>query len=43
MKWKGFKFPMGFFILQSEDGRVRIGKCDPVTKEIIEIYELTIE
>jgi hypothetical protein len=32
-------FPMGFFIGVTEDGRVVFGKRDPVTKEVLEIYE----
>jgi len=32
-------FSMGFFIGRAEDGRVVFGKRDPVTKEILEIYE----
>lgn len=39
IEWKGFKLPMGFFLIT--DGKtVRIGKCDPLTKEVIEWYEL---
>lgn len=40
MTWKGFKFPMGFYCVVSEDGRVKIGKCDPITKEIIVSHEI---
>jgi len=32
-------FPMGFFVGVTEHGRVFIGRRDPVTKEVIEIYE----
>jgi hypothetical protein len=38
MEWTGFKFPMGFFVV-IKDGNVRFGKCNPVTKEVIEWYE----
>ncbi len=36
----GFKLPMGFFIVWSPDGRVRYGKCDPITKKVLEIHKL---
>lgn len=39
MKWIGFKLGMGFFIVWNE-GKVRYGKCDPITKEVIEWYEI---
>lgn len=32
-------FPMGFFVGVTADGRVVFGKRDPITKEILEIYE----
>lgn len=38
MKWEGFKLPMGFFICWSFDGKMAIGKKDPVTNEILEMY-----
>lgn len=37
--WKGFKFPMGAFMVWSQDGRLAWGKCDPLTKEVIEWNE----
>lgn len=37
-KWNGFIFPMGFFVVVKE-GKVRVGKADPVTKEVIEWYD----
>jgi hypothetical protein len=41
MKWNGFKFPMGLFIVWDEDHKqIRIGKCDPFTKEIIEWFHI---
>lgn len=38
MDWKGFKLPMGFFLVWHED-KFRFGKCDPITKEMIEWYD----
>ncbi len=32
-------FPMGFFIGVTEDGRIIFGKRDPITKEVLEVYE----
>jgi hypothetical protein len=37
--WTGFKFKMGAFIVINAN-KVRIGKCDPETKEVIEWYEI---
>lgn len=37
--WKGFKFPMGGFLVWSQDGKMAWGKCDPNTKEVIEWNE----
>jgi hypothetical protein len=34
-------FPMGFFFGVSEDGRLIIGKRDPTSKEVVEIYEVS--
>ena len=34
-------FPLGFFFGRTEDGRVVFGKRDPISKEILEIYEWT--
>lgn len=33
--WEGFAFPMGFFV-GFKDGKVAIGKRDPVTKQVID-------
>lgn len=41
--WKGFKLPTGTFMVWSWDGRVACGKCDPLTKEILEWHESEIE
>lgn len=38
-EWKGFKLPMDFFLVWNGE-KFRIGKCDPITKEIIEWYEV---
>lgn len=35
-KWTGFKFTSGFFIIWSPEGKMRFGKCDPLTKKVIE-------
>lgn len=43
MEWKGFKLSMGFFIVWSKDGRIKYGKCDPLTKKVIELYELDFD
>lgn len=32
-------FPMGFFVGVAQDGRIIFGRRDPITKEILEIYE----
>lgn len=37
--WKGFKFPMGAFMVWSKHGRMAWGKCDPITNEVIEWNE----
>jgi hypothetical protein len=37
--WIGFKFKMGAFIVINAN-KVRIGKCDPETKEVIEWSEI---
>lgn len=37
--WKGFRFPMGAFMVWSKDGRMAWGKSDPFTKEILEWNE----
>lgn len=42
-EYKGFKFPMGFFIVHDENGKMKFGKCDPVTKEVLESYEMCAE
>ena len=41
--WKGFKFPMGTFIVWHQDGRMAWGKCNPITKEILEWNEVIDE
>lgn len=38
-EWKGFKFPMGFFVIVDPEGNIRYGKCDPITKEVLKIYD----
>lgn len=38
-EWTGFKFSSGFFIVYHQ-GKIRFGKCDPVTKEPLEWHEL---
>lgn len=38
--WKGFKFPMGAFLVWSENGKMAWGKCDPLTQEVIEWNEM---
>lgn len=37
--WKGFKFPMGAFLVWSQTGKMAWGKCDPATHEVIEWNE----
>lgn len=37
-EWKGLNFTAGFFVVW-KDGKFRFGKCDPVTKKIIQWYE----
>jgi len=37
--WNGFKLPMGFFVVW-KDNQMRFGKCHPITKEVIEWFEL---
>lgn len=37
--WKGFKFPMGFFLVW-KDEKLVAGKCDPLTKEVLHWYEV---
>jgi len=32
-------FPLGAFVGVTEDGRIFIGKRDPITKEVLEIHE----
>jgi len=39
-EWKGFKFPLGFFVVISPEGKMAVGKCDPITKEVIEWYSI---
>ena len=39
-EWTGIAFPMGFFIMVSNDGVIHFGERDPITKEIVERYEL---
>lgn len=39
-KWDGFMLKSGLFFV-FKDGIVRIGKCNPATKEVLEWYELT--
>lgn len=34
---------MGFFIGRTAEGKIYYGKRDPVTKEVVEIYELVDE
>ena len=41
--WKGFKFPLGTFMVWSPDGRMATGKCDPITYEIIEWNEYAMD
>lgn len=41
--WKGFKFPMGGFMVWSKDGRMATGKCDPITHEILEWNEYEVK
>lgn len=36
-------FPMGFFFGTTEEGKMFIGKIDPVTKKVLVIYELVYE
>lgn len=36
-KYSGFHFPMGSFIIWN-DKQVLMGRCDPVTKEILGIH-----
>jgi len=38
--WKGFKLPMGGFMVWSQDGKMALGKCDPITREVIEWNEM---
>jgi hypothetical protein len=41
--WNGFKFPTGVFMVWSKDGRMAYGKCDPITKEVLEWHERELE
>lgn len=38
--FKGIKFPMGAFIVTNEEGRLLIGKCDPIDKKVLEVTEV---
>lgn len=40
MIFKGFKLPMSFFLVWSDEESMIVGKVDPNTKEVIEIYEI---
>lgn len=40
IEWKGFMLNMGAFFVHCSDGkRFSMGKCDPITKEVLEWYE----
>jgi hypothetical protein len=39
MGWTIYMFQTGAFWANSSDGRFALGKCDPVTKEILEWKE----
>jgi len=39
-RWDGMVFPMGFFLVSDDNGGLRMGKCDPLTREILEWYEI---
>lgn len=43
MEWNGFHFPMGFFTVFNEKGEMRFGKCDPITKEVLDLYQYKME
>ena len=43
MEWTINMFPMGAFWANCTDGRFAVGKCDPITKEILEWYEFRKE
>ena len=38
-EWKGFKFPMGFFVVVDSQGNIRFGKCDPLTNDVMQWYD----
>jgi hypothetical protein len=43
MSWTINMFPMGAFWANSADGRFAVGRCDPITKEILEWREMKEE
>ena len=43
MEWTINMFSMGAFWANCTDGRFAVGKCDPVTKEILEWHEFEEE
>jgi hypothetical protein len=40
MGWTLYIFPTGTFWANSADGRFAVGKCNPITKEILEWHEM---
>jgi len=40
MEWTIYMFPMGAFWANSYDGRFAVGKCDSITKAILEWHEV---